>query len=63
MFEPEVECYGEQDSIAIDRAEFIVTDLKKYTSYEDEIKSSVKLNESSSFHTDFKPDINCTAKL
>ena len=40
-----------------------MTDLEKYTSYEDEMKSSVELNESSNFHTDFKPDISCTAKL
>ena len=52
-----------QDSIAINRVEFIVTDLEKYTSYEDEIKSSVELKESSNFHAGFKLDINCTAKL
>ena len=46
-------------TLAIDRAEFIVTDLEKYTSYEDEINSSVELKESSNFHADF----NCTAKL
>ena len=38
MYDPGVEHYGTQDSIAIDRAEFIVTDLKKYTSYDHEIK-------------------------
>ena len=37
--------------------------LENYTSYEDEIKSSVELKESSNFDPDFKPDINCTAKL
>ena len=47
----------------MDRTEFIATDLENYTSYEDEIKSSVELNESSYFDADFKPDINCTAKL
>ena len=31
--------------------------------FEDEIKRSVELNESSNFHTDFKPGISCTAKL
>ena len=40
-----------------------MTDLEKYTSYEDEIKRSVELKESSNFHADFKPDINCNAKL
>ena len=30
-------------TIAIDKAVFIVTDLEKYTSYEDEIKSCVEL--------------------
>ena len=55
--------YGAQDSIAIDRAEFIATNLEKYTSYEDEINSSVELNDCSNFHADFKPKINCTAKL
>ena len=59
----EVERYGAQDSIAINRAKFIVTDPEKYTSYEDEIKSSIELKECSNFHADFKPDINCTAKL
>ena len=50
-------------TIAIDRAEFIATDLENYTSYEDEIKSSVKLKKSSNFDAHFKPDINCTAKF
>ena len=59
-YEPEVE---RLDSIAIERAEFIATNLENYTSYEDEIKSSVKLKESSNFDADFKPDINCTAKF
>ena len=36
---------------------------REYTSYEDEIKSNVELNESSSSHKDFKPDINCSAKF
>ena len=50
-------------TIAIDRAEFIATDLENYTIYEDEIKSCVEQKESSNFDADFKPDINCTAKL
>ena len=50
-------------SIVIDRADFIATDLGKYTSYENEIKSSVELNNSSNFHTNFKLGISCTAKL
>ena len=47
-------------SIAIDRAEFIMTDLEKYTSYEDETKSCVELKDADA---DFKPNINSTAKL
>ena len=39
---------------AIDQAVFVSTDLEKYTSYEDAIKSNVQLNESSNFATDFK---------
>jgi len=35
----EVECHEVHDSIAIDKAVFITTDLEKYTSYEDEIKA------------------------
>ena len=50
---------GRKTLIAIDQAEFIVTDLENCTSYEDEIKSSVELKESSNFDVDFKPDINC----
>ena len=41
---------GQKDFTAIDRAKFIATDLGKYTSYKDKIKSSVELNESSNFH-------------
>ena len=63
MYEPEVERYGALGAIAINRAEFIATDLEKYTSYEDEIKSSVELNESSNLLTNFKQGISCTAKL
>ena len=43
-------------TIAINLAKFIATDLENYTSYEDEIKSSVELKESSNFDADFKPD-------
>ena len=50
-------------TIAINWDEFIATDLENYTSYEDKIKSSVELKESSNFDADFKPDINCTVKL
>ena len=50
-------------TIAIDKAVFIVTDLKKYTSYEDEIKSCVELKKRSNFDAGFKPDRNFTAKL
>ena len=49
--------------MAINRAEFIATDLEKYTSYEDETKSCVELKESSNFDANFKPNINSTAKL
>ena len=38
-------------------------DLGKYTSYKNEIKSSMEINKSSNFHTDFKRGISCTAKL
>ena len=50
-------------TIAIDKPEFIGTDLENYTSYEEEMKSSVELQESSNVHRNFKPDINCSAKL
>ena len=59
----ESEGFGACDSIAIDKAEFIATDPEKYTGYEDEIESSIELKDSSNFHADFKPDVNCTAKL
>ena len=62
-YEPQVECYVAQVSIAIDRAEFIMTNLEKWTSYEHETKSRIKLKESANFETDFKPNINSTAKL
>ena len=39
-----------------------MTDLEKYTSYEDAIKSN-KLNESSNFATDFKGSRTVTSKL
>ena len=48
---------------AIDRAMFVATDLEKYTSYEDAIKSNIQLNESSNFATDFKGSITITYKL
>ena len=44
-------------SIAIDRAEFIATDLEKYTSYEDETKSCVELKDNSNFDADFKANV------
>ena len=34
-----------------------MTNLKKYTSYEDETKNSVELNESSNFDANFTPNI------
>ena len=37
--------------------------ISRNTSYEDEINSSVELNESSNFHTNFKQSVSCTAKL
>ena len=37
-YEPEVGCYVVPNSIAIDKAVFIATDLEKYTSYEDKVK-------------------------
>ena len=63
MFEPEVERYAAYNSIAMYKAVFIGTDLEKYTSYEDEVKSCVELKESSNFDADFKLDRNFTAKL
>ena len=42
---------------------FVATDLEKYTSYEDAIKSNVSLNESSNFATDFKGSRTVTSKL
>ena len=62
-YELEVERYGAYDSIAINWAKFIATDLEIYTSYEEEIKSRVELKESSNFDVDFIQDINYTAKL
>ena len=41
----------------------VMTDLEKYTSDEDEIKSYVKLNESSNYAADFKRNEHETAKL
>ena len=48
----------QRKTLAIDRAEFIVTDLEKHTSYEDEIKTSVELKESCNLDADFKLGIN-----
>ena len=59
----EIGRYVAYDSITIDKAVFIVTNLEKHTSYRDEIKSSVELKENSNFVADFKPDRNWTAKL
>ena len=39
MYKSEVERHKVHDSIAINKAVFITTDLEKYTSYEDEIKA------------------------
>ena len=39
-YKPEVECYEACDS-AIDKTVFIVTDLEKYTSYEDETSQMI----------------------
>ena len=47
----------------MDKAEFIATDLEKYTGYEDEIESRIELKDSSNFQSDFNPEVNCTAKL
>ena len=63
MYESEIGRYVAYDSITIDKAVFIVTNLEKHTSYRDEIKSSVELKEHSNFVADFKPDRNWTAKL
>ena len=43
----------QRKALAIDRAEFIVTDLEKHTSYEDEIKTSVEQKESCNLDADF----------
>ena len=48
---------------AIDLAVLVATDLERYTSYEDAIKSNALLNESSNFATDFKGSRTVTSKL
>ena len=48
---------------AIYGAVLVATDLEKYTSYEDTIKSNIQLNESSNFATDFKGSRTITYKL
>ena len=48
---------------AIDQAVFVTTNLEKYTSYEDAIKSSIYLNECSNVTTDFIGSRTVTSKL
>ena len=50
----EVERSIASHATAIDQAAFVTTDLEKYTSYEDAIKSNIQLNESSNLAVDFK---------
>ena len=45
------------------RSMFVATDLEKYISYEDAIKSNILVNESSNFTTDFKRSRTVTFKL
>ena len=54
-YEREVERYEGIRQYRNRAAEFIATDLENYTSYEDKIKSSIELKESSNFDADFKP--------
>ena len=54
MRHAEVEHSIASRATAIDQAVFVATDLEKYTSYKDAIKSNIQLNESSNFATDFK---------
>ena len=42
---------------------FVATDLEKYTSYEDAIKSNIQLNECSNFATNVKGSRAITYKL
>ena len=54
MRHAEVERSIASRATAINQAVFVATDLEKYTSYKDAIKSNIQLNESSNFATDFK---------
>ena len=61
--EAEVERSIASRATAIDRTVFVATDLEKYTTYGDVIKSNIQLNESSNFATDFKGSRTITCKL
>ena len=59
----EVEHSVASHATTIDKAVFVATDLEKYTSYEDAIKSNIQLNECFNYTTDFKVSRTITYKL